>query len=224
MDPDIPESKVQAVIFDVDGVICDTEPLHVRSWQILFAKKGIIVPEEELRAGIGITDLMLLERLFKQYSIQDNIYTWQIEKRNIYLNLLQQSVPEFPGAVLLVKRLSWNWPLAIASSAWRISIETVTRRLGIRSCFRVIVAKEDVSAHKPEPEPYLAAAAQLSVEPSACAAIEDSPAGVTAAKAAGMLCIAVTNSYPADRLAAADLTVGSLEQTEAIFAMLTGQK
>lgn len=223
LDLEIPESKVKAVIFDLDGVICNTEPLHVRSWQILFAKKGITVPEAEFRSGIGITDAKLLERLFVEYKIQDNIYSWQIEKRNIFLNLLQQSVPEFPGAVALVRRLSWNWPLGIASSAWRISIETVTRRLGIRNCFRAIVAKEDVSAHKPSPEPYLTVAAELGQEPEACLAIEDSIAGVAAAKAAGMVCVAVTNSYSAEQLSSADCTLASLEQAQPIYDLLVGR-
>jgi len=224
VDLGIEESRAKAVIFDLDGVICNTEPLHVQSWQILFARKGIHVPESEIWGAVGFTDLKLLEKLFAEHRIDDNVYTWQIEKRNIFLNLLQQSVPAFPGAVELVKTLSWNWPLGIASSAWRISIETVTRRLGIRNHFQVIVAKEDVSAHKPSPEPFLTAAAELRLDPRECAAIEDSQAGIEAAKKAGMLCIAVTNSYPAEQLKAADLIVSSLEQAGPIFSLLAAPK
>jgi HAD superfamily hydrolase (TIGR01509 family) len=217
-------SRVQAVIFDLDGVICNTEPLHIQSWQILFAKKGIKVPEPEIQAGIGRTDLSLLEIIFAKHRIKAKATEWQLDKRKIYLNLLQQSVPAFPGAVPLIKRLSWNWPLGIASSAWRIAIETITRRLDVRKYFKVIIAREDVARHKPASEPFLAAAVELRVAPADCAVIEDSVAGVEAAKRAGMLCIAVTNSFSPDQLKEADLVVGSLEATEPIHAFLTGGK
>jgi len=223
MDFGIRESRVQAVIFDLDGVICDTEPIHVRSWQALFAEKGIKVPEEEILEGVGITDRALLEEILARRSMQADVSDWLIAKRKIYLDLLQESVPAFPGAVELVRQLSWNWPLAIVSSAWRIAIETVTRKLDIRRHFRVIVAKEDVTRHKPSSEPFLTAATELGVDPVDCAVIEDSLAGVEAAGRAGMLCIAVTNSFPADRLDGADLIVDSLKQTGPILDLLTGK-
>ena len=223
-DSDFGTTLVKAVIFDLDGVICNTEPLHVRSWQVLFARKGIHVPESRIWAGVGISDLDMLKQWFQEFSITDDIHSWEVEKRNIYLMLLQQDVPEFPGAVNLVKRLSWNWPLGLASSAWRAAVEISLRKLAIRSHFQVLVAKEDVASHKPSPEPYLTAAANLGVRPAHCVAIEDSPAGITAAKQAGMACIAVTNSFSADRLSEADFVIGSLDQTAPIFAFLTGRK
>lgn len=221
MDLDVEESRVRAVIFDLDGVICDTEPLHVISWRILFAKRGIEVPEAYLKTGIGITDLEFLRTFFERYDIKGDPNLWQLEKRNIYLGLLQHKVPEFPGAVALVKRLYWNWPLGLASSSWRISIETITRRLAIRRHFAAIIGKEDVTEHKPSPEPFLAAAAELEIDPVRCAVIEDSIAGIEAAKGAGMLCIAVTNSYPADKLSDADLIVTSLEDAAPILSLLS---
>jgi len=222
MGPKTTESKVRAVIFDFDGVICDTEPLHIKSWQILFALKGIDVTESELLAGIGVTDLNLLDGIFARRGMQESPAEWQLEKRSIYLDLLQGSVRTFPGALELVRALSRNWPMAIASSAWRAAIDIVTRRLDIGEHFRVIVGKEDVTAHKPAPEVFLTAASRLGVHPPDCAVIEDSPTGLQAAKAAGMRRVAVTNSFPAAELEDAHLIVHSLEETERIRAFLTG--
>jgi len=222
MAPNIPINKVPAVLFDFDGVICNTEPLHIRSWQILFAQMGLEIPEAELTAGIGITDITLLRSIFAQHNISADPSEWQLEKRTIYLKLLEESVEAFPGAAALVRRLHENWPLAIASSAWRSAIETAARKLSILQYFRVVVSKEDVTAHKPDPEVFLKAAAKLGVEPGGCAVIEDSPAGIQAARAAGMRCIAVTNSFPPTQLLAADLIIDSLEETERILAFLHG--
>lgn len=213
-------SKTRAVVFDLDGVICNTEPLHVRSWQILFARKGIHVPDARIWAGVGIADHEFIARLFRELYIKDEPYAWEIEKRNIYLSLLMQDVPEFPGAVNLVKQLSWNWPLAVASSSWREAVEVSLRRLSIRDRFQAVVAREDVRVHKPCPDAYLLAAERLGVAGKDCTAIEDSIAGVAAAKRAGMLCIAVTNSFRADQLTKADLIVSSLKETRRIIAFL----
>lgn len=218
------DTRIRAVIFDLDGVICDTEPLHIQSWQMLFASKQLDVTHAELAACIGLPDLTLLRRVFARHHIEDDVHEWRILKRNIYLELLQQSVPEFPGAVQLVRQLSWNWPVAIASSAWRIAIETVTRRLAIREYVKTIIAKEDVTSHKPAPEPFLLAANELGVEPAACVVIEDSVAGIKAANAAGMTCVAVTNSFEMSQLTEADLVIESLEQTAPIYGVLTGRR
>ena len=223
MDSNTPENKVQAVIFDFDGVICNTEPLHIRSWQILFARRGLDIPMAELEAGIGITDISLLQSIFAKRNIVAEPQEWQLQKRSIYLELLEESVEEFPGAAALVKRLHKSRPLAIASSAWRSAIEVAVRKLCISRYFRVIVSKEDVTRHKPDPEVFLKAASKLGVEPGGCAVIEDSPAGIQAAKAAGMRCIAVTNSFPPARLSDADLIVSSLEETDRIIAFLVGE-
>ena len=224
VDTDFQVTSVKAIIFDLDGVLCNTEPLHVRSWQVLFARKGIHVPESRIWAGVGITDTEMLKAWFREFNITDSIHSWEVEKRNIYLMLLQQDVPEFPGAVNLVRQLSWNWPLGLASSAWRAAAEISLRKLAIRDHFQVLVAKEDVTSHKPAPDPYLMAATNLGVRPSQCVAIEDSPAGIAAAKQAGMACIGITNSFSADRLKEADFVIGSLEHTDPIFAFLTGRK
>ena len=224
MEPDFRETKVKAVIFDFDGVICNTEPLHAKSWQMLFARKGIHVPEERIWGAVGTPDYVFLQELFEEYRLNDSLQSWEVEKRNIFLLLLRQNVPSFPGAVELVRRLGWNWPLGIASTSWRVVIEFSLQRLGIRGCFQAIVGKEDVTEHKPSPEPYLRAAADLGEEPQGCVAIEDSPAGITAARAAGMPCIAVANSFPPDKLPAADLVVPSLEQADAVIAFLLGHE
>jgi HAD superfamily hydrolase (TIGR01549 family) len=126
----------------------------------------------------------------------------------------------FPGVVETVRRSATQYPLAIASGALRSEIEFVLERGAIRDCFQVIVAAEDVSECKPDPEGYLKALAQLNaalnaeIQAHECLVIEDSLAGIEAAKAAGMRCVAVTNSYAAEELNNADSVVKSLEGVE----------
>lgn len=129
---------------------------------------------------------------------------------------MRERLQVFPGVVEFIREAWLRYPLAVASGALRHEVELVLQHAGVRSCFQVIVAAEDVVMGKPDPEPFLKACSQLSASqvesfgPSECLVIEDSMPGVRAAHLAGMRCLAVTNSYPEARLVEADRVVHSL--------------
>ena len=211
-----------AVIFDLDGVLVDSESLHVEAWKVLFGRHGLDVTADEFAHGVGMADADWLAWLFRQRSWRESVEPWQEAKREVFQDILARNVRPFPGAVGLVRRLSPEFRLAIASNSWRRNIETVVDALGLGECFGALVGADDVERCKPAPDVYLRAADLLGVLPAACTVIEDSPLGVQAAKAAGMRCIGVTNSLPAEALRGADVILGGLADAEAIVAFARG--
>jgi HAD superfamily hydrolase (TIGR01509 family) len=211
-------SDLRVVIFDFNGVVVDDEPLHFELFQRVMAEEGLILTEEIYREKyLGYDDRGCFIAALSDAGRKD---TGQIDrliarKAAYYREAFEKRFLLFPGVVELVRRLVERFPLAIASGALRDEIELVLDRADLRDCFRVIVAAEDVSACKPDPEGYLKALAALNSSGAAalanqCLVIEDSIAGVKAAKRAGMRCLAVTNSYAAEELKEADWIVNSL--------------
>ncbi len=218
------DRRSRGVIFDLDGVLVDSEALHVEAWRALFARLGIEVSGEEYACGVGMSDVDWLEWLVRRRGLAADVPAWREEKRALFQRILAADTRPFPGVVELVRRLHPDFRLAVASNSWRQNIETVLERMGIRGRFDVLVGADDVTRHKPHPEAYERAAALLGLPPAACVVIEDSSLGIQAAKAAGMRCIGITNSLPADRLGGADLVVATLEAAGPILRFLAGRE
>lgn len=212
----------RAVIFDLDGVLADSEGLHAVAWERLFDREGVTVTEAECEHGIGMTDVAWVRWLFERRGQDADPRWWQDAKRAIYGELLAANVRTFPGVPELVRRLAEEFRLGVASSSWREDIETVVRGLGLDDCFQSFVGKQDVERHKPDPQAYLLSAQRLGARPAACTVIEDSALGIQAAKAAGMRCIAVTTSLPAHRLGDADLVLDSLDDPDPVVRLARG--
>jgi HAD superfamily hydrolase (TIGR01509 family) len=207
----------KGVIFDLDGVLVDSEPLHVEAWQVLFDKQGMQITEEEYRHGIGMTDTDWIAYLFERRGQETDPDWWQAEKRKVYRGVLAAKGKPFAGVVRLVRRLRQEqFALGVASNSWRENIECVLEAADLRDCFTALTGRENVTEPKPSPAPYLRTARAMGVAPKACVAIEDSDLGVRSAQRAGMRAIAVPNSLPPDRLQEADLVVPSLEQADVI--------
>ncbi|HRT96216.1 MAG TPA: HAD family phosphatase, partial [Planctomycetota bacterium] len=209
--------ELKAVIFDLDGVLVDSEALHVEAWRRVFAACGIIVSDEEYAHGVGMADGDWLAWLFTRRGPALDVRRCLDEKRRVFAGILKADVRPFPGVVELVTRLHPECRLGVASNSPRRSIETALAALRLRSHFDAVAGADDVKRHKPHPEIYLHVAARLAIEPARCTVIEDSALGIQAAKAAGMRCIGITNSLPAERLAAADLTVASLADADSVL-------
>ncbi len=229
--------KLKAIIFDFNGVIVDDEPLHLELFRKVLLEEGIFLSDEEYHEKyLGYDDrgcftAVLCDNARTPDAASDLfIHELIARKAEYYRQAIQERMLLFPGVVDLVRRSAEAYPLAIASGALRSEIEFVLERGAIRDCFQVIVAAEDVSECKPDPEGYLKALAQLNAARNAeihaheCLVIEDSIAGIEAAKEAGMRCLAVTNSYAAEALNAADEIVTSLEGLAVgeLFAKLHG--
>jgi HAD superfamily hydrolase (TIGR01509 family) len=183
---------VQAVLFDFDGVIADTENHHVAAWQRTLMALGWQVSDEVAARSAEVDDRVFLRELFAAQSIDDgDIEGWVRQKQALTVQLIRDAPRLYPGVLTLVGELAVKVQLAIVSGTWRENVEAVLDASGLAGSFEVIIGKEDVAAVKPDPEAYLLALRRLQLEPEAAVAIEDSPAGLAAARAAGIPCIAV---------------------------------
>lgn len=219
--------ELKAIIFDFNGVIVDDEPLHLELFRKVLLEEGLFLSDEDYHEKyLGYDDrACFIEVLCDNSRTPDaanDLFIQELidRKAEYYRQAIAERMLLFPGVVDLVRRSATAFPLAIASGALKSEIELVLQRGEIRDCFGVIVAAEDVSACKPDPEGYnkalemLNASLAIEIQPHECLVIEDSVAGVEAAKAAGMRCLAVTNSYEAEELKAADKVVNSLVEVD----------
>jgi len=213
----------RAVIFDLDGVLVDSEPLHVKAWKVLFEREGIRACEEEFAMGVGMADTEWISLILAARRRHDDPQWWRRAKNEVFREILIREVRPFPGALDLIERLRGEFRLGVASNSVRETVETALRVLGVRERFEAVVGAEDLTNYKPHPEAYLKAAGALGVAPPRCTVVEDSTLGVQAAKAAGMRCVAITTTLPAHRLAQADLILPSLEEADALVAFARGE-
>lgn len=203
--------KYKAVLFDMDGVIIDSEPLHEAAFRATFDARGRQLTGDHYKQYfLGKTDRDGLELYFKFMNEQVDVAKLADEKALMYLQLASDQITAYPGVVPLIKSLSAQVPLALVTGSLSIEAETALAALGIRHCFTTIVSAEDVAAGKPNPEGYLKAARLLGVAAKDCVVVEDSASGAMAAKAAGADCIAVTNTHTEDEPKEATTVVGHL--------------
>jgi len=206
------EDKLEAVLWDLDGVIADTGPYHCRAWQDVFGKRGVNFTEDDFMRHFGQrNDTIILSTLGGSISPEE-FDTIAAEKEENYRRRVAGNIKPLPGAIELIRALrEHGLKVAIASSAPMENIQLIIRGLGIDDCFQAIVWGREVAEGKPSPEVFMLAARKLGVEPRDCVVIEDAVAGVAAAKSAAMKCLAVTNSHSRNSLQEADLIVDTLE-------------
>ena len=211
---------LQAIVFDFDGVIADSEPLHLRAFQQTLAEEGIeLTAPDYYSRYLGYDDLGLVQALAADRGIamSDREVTALVARKGVMLQeMLHGGHVLFPGAVDFIRAAAEHVPIAIASGAMKHEIETITEAAGIRTLFSAIVASGDTPQSKPSPAPYLLAferlrrASGLDLDPGRSVAIEDSRWGLESARGAGLRCVGVTNSYPAAELDGAELVVDGL--------------
>ncbi len=213
----------RAIIFDFDGVIADSEPLHLAAFQQALEPEGIVLTTEAYYADyLGYDDYDAIVAALREAGrppTEESVQALMAAKAEHFLALVREGVRILPGVPAFIRHAATRVPLAVASGALRREIELILAYAGLRKAFDAIVSAEDVSEGKPAPESFLLALERLrervpNLAPGDCLVIEDSRAGVEAARRAGMRCLAVTNSYPASELGAADVVVPSLEKVE----------
>jgi beta-phosphoglucomutase len=199
---------IEAVIFDFDGVIVDTEPLHWRAIVDVLEPLGASFDYPTyIKDYIGFDDRDAFRHAAMVYGLDmaDGQLEHLIEhKAMAFARIVGAGVAPFAGAVELIRAAAARWPIAIASGALRSDIALILPALwdgSLPSLFKTIVTADDVKKSKPDPETYALAAARLGVAPHRCLAIEDTPTGLTSAQAAGLRTLAVAHSYGVDKLA-----------------------
>lgn len=221
--------QTEAVIFDFDGVIVDTEPLHYAAFQRLLAPLGLGFSwDQYVDTYMGFDDRDAFIEAFKVHGrglSAQNLRDFIEQKAILFQEIIRDGISAYPGVVGLIRRIhDSRTPLAISSGALRSDIDPILETLGIADCFDIIVTAEDVAKSKPDPECYRLAHAKLNmsrslnVPPQLVLAIEDTPAGIASAKGAGLQVLAVTNSYPAEQLSQANLITKTLDLADIVFA------
>ena len=207
---------ITAVVFDFDGVLANSEPLHLSACQEVFASVGIELTREDYFANyLGYDDREMFRKLGERqgWPLTEEKVTALIDaKAAVFDQVIARTDVLFPDAAACIEALGEHFPLGIASGALRHEIQMILARAGLGHHFRFIVASGDTPNSKPWPDPYVRAARLHGVDASECVAIEDSRWGIESAKAAGLKCVGITTSYPAAQLQAADRVIGSLAE------------
>jgi len=210
-----------AVIFDFDGIIVDTEPLHYKAFQEVLIPLGMGYGwDEYLGHYIGFDDRDAFREAFRRNGREltaDELHRLIGEKAEAFQKIIATGVEPYPGVVELICSLSGKFPVGLCSGALRSDIDPILAQLRLGNAFDCMVTADEVSASKPDPESYALAVRRLSevfpersIIPAVCLAIEDTPAGIASATGAGLKVLAVSNSYPAERL------VGVLKVVESL--------
>jgi beta-phosphoglucomutase family hydrolase len=205
--------EIAAVIWDMDGVLADTAPQHLRAWQETFAKRGIKFTEADFMRGFGVRNNVIIKSVLGEDITGAEIETIAREKEATFRGIIGKNVKPLPGALELLKALDERGiKMAIASSTVMENIRLIVGSLGIEKYFKAVITGHDVTEGKPHPQVFLKAAQRLGAEPGYSIVFEDAVAGVKAAKSAGMYCVAITTTHPREKLKEADLIVDTLEE------------
>jgi HAD superfamily hydrolase (TIGR01509 family) len=205
-----------AIVFDFDGVLVNTEPLHLTATQHALALRGQSIAQGEYyERYVGFNDVEMFVQMAR-----DRGLTWcsgdvqeLIAAKALQFEKLEGTAAILaPGAADCVRRLADLSPLGVASGARREEIERILARLELARYFRAIVASGETPWGKPAPDPYLAAAALLKAKPARTVAIEDTAAGLASARAAGLRSIGIAGTFPPSKLSLADIVVSSLDE------------
>ena len=192
---------MKAVIFDMDGVLVDSEPLHQESDLALLKRLGINAPEGYLDRFVGMTNPVIWTEIAREFDVEKDVEEILNAQLSLKLKLLKKAdlrpidgIPELLAAIRKAKL-----PIAVASSSSAIFIKEVLSRIGVTRFIDAYVSGESVKRSKPEPDVFLKAAEIIGIEPAFCVAIEDSGNGAIAAKRAGMKCVGYRNPHPGNQ-------------------------
>jgi HAD superfamily hydrolase (TIGR01509 family) len=208
------DGHVQAVVFDLDGVLLDSEQVWDEIRERLVRERGGTWTDTAQRDMMGMSSPEWSRYMHDTLGLAEPPEEINAEVVSRMQDRYARELPLLPGAVDAVRRLAERWPLGLATSSNRPLIETVLDAARLREFFAATVSSEEVARGKPAPDVYVEAARRLGVDPARCAAIEDSHNGIRSARAAGMRVIAIPNPHfpPGDALREADAVATSLDE------------
>jgi HAD superfamily hydrolase (TIGR01509 family) len=213
--------RFRALLFDFDGVIADTENIHIAAWQRTFAAMGWEVAEEVCARAMELDDRVFLAEVFASRKLRrGDIEGWVRRKQDLTRSLLAESPRVYRGVAALVDRLRGKVKLAVVSTTWRDNIVTVLKAENLYAAFNLIVAKEDTPFPKPDPAPYKLAIASLGLRAAEVVALEDSESGLASARAAGLRVVAVGHRLPEGTWIGTAAYLPDLTETERVLATI----
>ncbi|MCW1929879.1 MAG: HAD family phosphatase [Candidatus Kerfeldbacteria bacterium] len=196
-----------AAIFDIDGVIVDSGPIHLQAWKEVLKNHGIIADDMEFRRLFGMRDSEVIPRLIENNS-DEQVKEFMREKSLVFKGFITNIARPIPGVVECIERLlAHDIHLAFASLATPEEIATILKKVGLEDRVPVVVTGENPMRDKPAPDIFLTAAYRMGIEPENIVVFEDDIAGVEAARIAGATAIAITTSYAPGELSHADLVI-----------------
>jgi len=213
----------KAVIFDMDGVLIDSEPLHVKVETKLFSEKGIPLSKDMAMRFAGTTSLSMWTTLVNEFSLKENPVDLAMESNGRFIRELKDTTKSilFDGVKNVLENLKHKgFILALASSSSREIVDTVLNRYDLGKFFKVTVSGSEVKESKPHPEIFLLAAKKLNISPSNCIVVEDSTNGVKAARLAGMKCIGFKPNGNHHELRNANQVIHSYSEFEKKFGAI----
>lgn len=210
------DSQIRAVIFDMDGVLVDSEPLINAAAIEMFKEKGLVVQPADFLPFVGAGENRYIGGVAEKYHFPLDLPAAKKRTYEIYLDLVPTRLEAFPGAYDLVLACrNTALRIAVASSADQIKVVANLQKIRLPLDFwDAVIVAEDVKHQKPAPDIFQAAARKLNLAPSLCVVVEDAVNGVQAAKAAGMRCIALATTFPAERLQEADVVREDISQVK----------
>lgn len=209
---------LHAVIFDMDGVICHTNPFHSQAFKIFFEKRNLFPTEDEFLLHMyGKNNGYILSHFLGRKIEGDELFFLEDEKESLFREIYKSEVDPIPGFLNFFNLLkSTNLPTGVATSAPRANLDLIIETLNISDLLESKLASEDVSKHKPDPEVYLKSASLLGVEPHRCLVFEDSYSGASAGLNAGMKVVGVLSSHSKEDLPKCDLYIKDYTELDLI--------
>lgn len=218
---------IKAFIFDFDGVVVDSEPLHFKVFQEILKNEGIDLTENlYISKYLAFDDKTFFTRSlsdFGKYEDSEQVNQLINKKSKIFEALIEDNIKIFPGVLEFLKNIYGKYPVAIGSGALRSEIEIILNKVHMDIYFDFIVSADEVENCKPDPEVYLKVLDVFnkknknSITAQDCLVFEDAIHGIQAAKSAGMKCVGVSNSYNKDKIVGADYVISSFEEIGSNF-------
>ena len=214
-------TRIRAIVFDMDGVLIDSEELHAHAKRIAFAHVGIALTDADLRCYVGRSDAIMIDEIGDRYELTNHQRSMVLDEKTRIYEQEDQEIKIVPGAVEFVLWAAQHYRLAVATSATPRNRIATLDRLGIANLFEIVADLGDVPEPKPSPEVYLLAAARLALPPFKCMVVEDALTGVLSAKRAGCCVSALTRSFPAHELieAGANFTFEDFESLKRFLSI-----
>lgn len=202
---------IDTILFDMDGVICHTNPYHSKAFQAFFSKRNMFPTQEEFEQHMyGKSNSYIFSHFFGRSIYGEELLAFEDEKESLFREIYADQVTPIEGFMPFLESLVKNeYKLGVATSAPMANLNLIIDHLGIRSYFKSLMASENVTNHKPDPQVYLKSAGNLKSHPSQCLVFEDSFSGVTAAINANMQVIGVLSSHAAEDLPPCNLYIHS---------------